>query len=252
MQNIKLILSIIFIYFSFNSYSQELIGTIKEVNGNTLPFVSIWCKDHSKGVSSNENGEYKLNLSPGKHHLKFRMIGYKTIQDEILIQENQIIKKDIILNQFDYNLKNVEIIALNEDPAIWIMKKAIALAPFHLNMIESYEFSHYLKFRLIVDTVKGVFSKTYYKGLELDTIRKGRLPGNIISLMETVENVKFSKPNNYKREIIGAKNSNTGFFRFDSTNHLFALDLNIYQEKIGNVFSPLHPNAFNLYNFEYE
>lgn len=237
---------------SFTSYSQEIVGTVKDINGNSLPFVSIWCKDHSRGVSANENGDYKLNTKSGIHHLEFRMIGFQTVYEKVRLDENQIFKKDIVLNPIEYNLDNVEIKAFKEDPAIWIMKKAVAMAPFHLNSIESYDFTHYLKFKLIVDTVKGVLSKSYYKELQEDTIRKGKLPGNILFLSETVEKVNFSKPNNFKREIIGAKNSNTGFFRFDSTNHLLALDLNIYREKIANVFSPLHPNAFNLYNFEYE
>jgi hypothetical protein len=59
--------------------SQTVTGTIKDKDGIVLPGVSILLKGTSFGTTTDGNGKYSINASPGST-LIASFIGYKTVE----------------------------------------------------------------------------------------------------------------------------------------------------------------------------
>ncbi len=62
-------------------YSQQfkVSGIVRDANSReALPYANISVKDDAKGVSTNADGEYEINLPKGNYQLLVSYIGYKT------------------------------------------------------------------------------------------------------------------------------------------------------------------------------
>ncbi len=123
---------------------QGIRGTIKNTNGEPLPFASIYIADLKDGASSNIKGAYEIKLPPGKHQVLVQYIGYEPVHLEIEIQ-NDWINKDFTLTENAFVLKEVQVQSRAEDPAYTIMRKAIAKRKYHLLQYDSYQVRVYMK-----------------------------------------------------------------------------------------------------------
>ena len=72
----------------FSAYSQKVKGIITDVEGNPLPYASVFVKNTGKGTNANSEGKYSLKLAPGKYTLACQYVGYK--KEEISISINII------------------------------------------------------------------------------------------------------------------------------------------------------------------
>ena len=69
--------------FSLNSYSQ-VTGKVSDPTGEPLPYVNIYIEGSFSGTTSNENGDYELEVSEdGSYTVVFQSLGYKTQKKEI-------------------------------------------------------------------------------------------------------------------------------------------------------------------------
>ena len=60
--------------------SAQIRGTVSDDQG-TLPAVSIFVENTYNGTSSNEQGNYELNLkNSGSYTIIFQYLGYKTVK----------------------------------------------------------------------------------------------------------------------------------------------------------------------------
>src|SRR6185503_9465603 len=107
--------------------AQGIKGKVTDLQGEPLPFASIILLGTGQGIASNIEGDYALNISPGKHRLRFQYLGYRTLDTTIVVGSSMMI----------YNARlPLEIVALpeamvsgkGEDPAYTIMRRAIAKA----------------------------------------------------------------------------------------------------------------------------
>jgi hypothetical protein len=87
------------ILFHFVCFAQEkftVSGKIKDAStGEMLIGATILDKNTQEGLTSNEYGFYSIRLSKEKHTLIFRLIGYKTIEKEIDVQNNMTLNIEL-------------------------------------------------------------------------------------------------------------------------------------------------------------
>lgn len=74
----KKLFLLIFLFFPFLFFAQ-IKGTITDLKGIPLQFVSIYKENTYNRTYSNEQGNYELNIKKtGKHSIAFQYLGFKT------------------------------------------------------------------------------------------------------------------------------------------------------------------------------
>ena len=66
------------------------ISGIVTSNSIPVPYASIYMKNSSVGTTADENGNYKLYVSPGTVVLVVRSQGYRTLEKEVDLKDNEI------------------------------------------------------------------------------------------------------------------------------------------------------------------
>ena len=94
---------ILFFLAPFTIFSNHISGVISNINGEPLPFASIYIKNSTYGVSSNAFGEYFIELEPGSYTMVFSYIGYQNLEKEVTLQISPL-KLNIVLSENDQNL----------------------------------------------------------------------------------------------------------------------------------------------------
>lgn len=82
-------------------------GEVKDEKNNPVPQVLITIEGTSIGTYSNNNGEYSLELLPGKYKIILSSIGYKTLDTETTIQTHK--KQNFILEEDAVDIKEVTV-----------------------------------------------------------------------------------------------------------------------------------------------
>ena len=57
--------------------SAQTKGVVVDESGKPIPYVNIWVENENIGTTSEENGEFSINVSDNKY-LIFSAIGYET------------------------------------------------------------------------------------------------------------------------------------------------------------------------------
>jgi hypothetical protein len=63
------------LFFSINSSSQSIHGSVFNGQGNLLPFASVFIKGSTQGVTANSEGRFHLNLQAGTYALVCQHVG---------------------------------------------------------------------------------------------------------------------------------------------------------------------------------
>jgi hypothetical protein len=118
------------VWFNSNAQVYVLKGQLKNhANGKPVPYASIWIKDSSYGVASNDEGKFELPLSGEllKDSLNISSLGFKTYKEKI---ENLLNKDFLIINLTEtvYQLKEITI---KDVPTDTILLRAIQRIPDH-------------------------------------------------------------------------------------------------------------------------
>ena len=78
----------LFLLFLTSISFAQIKGTIKDKEGNPLPFVNIYIENTYIGTTSNELGKYELNTTEkGNVHLIFQYLGFKTQKHILAISQ---------------------------------------------------------------------------------------------------------------------------------------------------------------------
>lgn len=111
-------LSTIFLTVSFflttGLFSQSVLkGSVKDAKTNEmLPGVTISVKNSTIGAISDEDGNYELKLSPGKHTIVASFISYKSIEiTDVEVGRGKIVTLDIPMAEATQNLEDVIVVA---------------------------------------------------------------------------------------------------------------------------------------------
>jgi hypothetical protein len=241
---------LLFALVVFSSFAiAQIKGKVTDSKGNALPYASVTIEKTYNGTSTNENGEYELNVKKtGTYTLVFKILGYKT---QTVTKEINAFPVVINATLFDeeYSIEEV-VVKSGENPANGIIRNAIANRKKNTDKTDKFEADFYSRgiFR-----VKDIPKK--FMGVEIGDM-KGNIDSTgagIIYQSETVSKIKFEKPNNLKEEIIASKmaGNDNGF----SFNTAIGTNYDFYQNTINfniPMISPIASNAFTYYKYKIE
>lgn len=231
-------ISLTSVFLSHSSLAQGIRGTVKSVDGEPLAFASVYIRNLGDGVPTNEVGDYEYKLPKGVYDVLVQYLGYKS-QLETIIVTDQWIDKDFVLEPQVYTLGEVEVRAGAEDPALTIMRKAIAKAKYHRLQIQKYSMTVYLK---------GTGKLTDAPFFLQKTIEKEGFKLNEAYTSESVSRITFTQPNKVEEKVISIRTNGDN----QSTSPAPYIQTTFYQEKVNGIISPLSRSAFQYYKFKYE
>ncbi|RWU08292.1 DUF5686 and carboxypeptidase regulatory-like domain-containing protein [Pedobacter chitinilyticus] len=250
--NKKLLLLISFVTLSLGALAQqfEVKGKITDSDGQPIPFVSVFIKGTTKGVSANAEGAYSINVDRGLVTLTFTIVGFKPATQSIDVFSNTTLNQTLQTEQFTLN--SVVIKANGEDPAYRIVRNAIKNRKAYLEEVFAYSSDVYIKgMQKLVGAPKKFFGRDIQKTLNLDTNRNG-----ILYLSESQSKFSYMKPDRIKEEMISSKISgrNNAF----SFNKASDMRINFYEnlllENSGlsarSFVSPIADNAMFYYKYK--
>lgn len=213
-------------------------GVISDEASQPLAYATIFVKQAGTGTTANADGFYEITLPPGQYQLVFQHLGRKSEVRVVHISEGYT-ELNVSLVPQEIMLQSVTIDAADEDPAYSIMRKAIAKANYHRNVLDSYSARVY---------IKGAGKLIDYpwlakKALEKEGVEKGR-----VYISESVSEIKYTRPNKFEEKVISirsdGKDNNTS-----PNGYIFG---SFYEPEVAGTVSPLSPKAFTYYRFEYQ
>lgn len=229
-----------------------LSGTITDQAGNELPFTNVYVKGTSTGTTSNEKGEFQLNVAnPVGETLVFQSLGFK--KKEVPIEmKTRIQNLSIAMESEVLQIKTFVKTANAKDPAYAVMQKAIEFRKRNLENVKTYNADIYLKSNVRLNEIPKKKPAFIPKDQMPDSTDLG-----LIYLSESVARYHFSFPDKVKEEMTASKVSgvSSGFSwnRVDDVLYNFynnLVDMNYYSDR--GFVSPVSENAMFYYQYEME
>ncbi len=244
----RFIFIIFFLLQSYCSIAVTISGTIQDDKGNAIAFASILVKKTTIGVTTNERGEFKLNLPEGSYVLSCQHVGYSTEEQRIDVGSESL-SISFTLKKLSYNLEEV-VIKKSEDPAYNIIRNAIKKRTYYRQQLSSFECEVYLKGHLKLRNHPNRFLGQKIDFEDGDTSKK-----KMIFLSESLAHFSFEQPNKFKVEVLSTRVSGQADgLGLSTPTYISFYDNNI---KIGEglnprgFVSPIASNALSFYKYHY-
>ncbi|MCC8427271.1 DUF5686 and carboxypeptidase regulatory-like domain-containing protein [Mucilaginibacter sp. UR6-11] len=254
MKNFLLTIMLLTGGFVFNASAQQftLSGRITDSKNVPISYVSVYIRNSTYGTTTNEDGIYKFNLSPGSYDVIYRYVGYKERIEHINITDRDV-RNSIQLEDEIFQLKTVQINnQVNRDTAAEaIMRKVIGKREYYLKEIKSYSCAIYVKgVQRLTKAPKNLLKGGVAKVLDLDSLGRG-----ILYQSESISSFDYERPNKVKEVTISSRMA--GITPTFSYNKASDLQANFYN----NIFtvdglsshgfvSPVAENAFSYYRYK--
>jgi hypothetical protein len=243
-------ITMLFFLFVSSTFVAQVKGKITDTKKNPLSLVSVYLSKTVTGTTSNDNGEYALELrKKGKYTIVFQFLGFKTLKKEVDITSFPF-ELNVELEEESVALSEI-LISTKDNPANRIIRNVIANKEKNTDKFANYTAQFYSRgLYRIKDAPKKFLGQTLGDfGGGLDSTRSG-----IVYLSETMSEIKFQKkPKNFKENIIASKVS--GQDNGISFNRAEDANINFYENSVefGNdLISPISTNAFSYYKFKLE
>jgi hypothetical protein len=226
----------------------QINGKVTNTAGDPLPFVNIYFEATANGTTTNENGEYSLELGEtGNFIVVFKYLGHETKKETISVTELPF-ELNVILAEQTLNLDEITVKA-EENPANRVIRNAIANREKYKEQLSSFTANFYSKGLIrIKDAPERILGQDLGDfGGGLDSTRSG-----IIYLSETLSEIAKNK-REFKERILASKVSgdDNGF----SFNNASDVNFSFYGNTVtfGNeLISPIADNAFSYYRYRLE
>ncbi|WP_088324211.1 DUF5686 and carboxypeptidase regulatory-like domain-containing protein [Polaribacter tangerinus] len=229
-------------------FNAQVQGTVTDIKGEPLPFVSVYLNNTITGTTTNDNGDYILKLQKaGKYTVVFQFLGYTTLKKEIVITKFPF-NLDAVLKEENVQLNEITI-STKDNPANRIIRNTIANKDINTNKYANYTAKFYSRgLTRIKDAPEKFFGQsTGDFGGGLDSTRSG-----IIYLSETFSEISYQKkPKRFKERIVASKvsgqDNGVSFNRAEDSN------IDLYQNTIAvfnDIISPISINAFSYYKYK--
>ncbi|MBF4506981.1 carboxypeptidase-like regulatory domain-containing protein [Flavobacterium sp. JLP] len=240
-----------FLFFSISNFAQ-IKGTITDEKGNPLPFVSVLEENTYSSTTSNEQGNYQLNVKEvGKNKIIFQYLGFKT-QKIVVSRDSKSVTLDVVMLEESFALNEVVIDPKN-NPANAIIRSAIANKKENSDKTARYTADFYSKGMFKVkDLPKKILGQKVDLGEDMSSNLDSTGTG-ILYLSETISKITFEKPNKLKEKIIASKISGNNKGYSYNTASLSTYDF--YDNTLDfdiKLISPIADNAFNYYKYKLE
>lgn len=224
-----------FLFFFQQGNAQGIRGRVTNLQGEAIPFATIYVPDLSTGTTSNSDGNYELKLPDGKRKVLFQCLGYQTQTVEPVIGQS-FQEINIRLETQEYEIPEVKVMASGEDPAYYIMRRAIAMAPYYQKQVSKYSCKVYLK-------GSGTFEKIPF--LLEKQMKKEGLKENQPFVMETISQIDFELPDRLNQKVLAMRSSG----KQNNTSPMGMITNNLYDAEKYGIVSPVGKNALKVYNF---
>ncbi|HEX7586005.1 MAG TPA: DUF5686 family protein, partial [Prolixibacteraceae bacterium] len=231
----NLLISLFCFFFIHSGSAQGIRGRITNAQDQSVPFANIYIPQLSTGTTSNIDGNYELKLPQGNYKVLFQYLGYQTQNIELTIKST-FQEINIRLIPQSYQIPEIKVMASGEDPAYYIMRRAIAMAPYYRKQVSKYSCKVYLK-------GSGVFEKIPF--LIEKQMKKGGLKENQPFVMETVSKIDFELPDQLKQQVLAMRSSG----KENNTSPMGMITNNLYDAEKYGVVSPVGKNALKVYRF---
>ena len=179
---------ILFLCFAF-AMNAQIKGTVADKEGAPLSSVSVYLNKTFTGTTTNDNGDYLLDIKkPGKYAVVFQIIGFTTLKKEVNITSFPF-ELDIVLEEENVQLKEI-VISTKDNPANRIIRNVIANKDKNTDKYSNYTAKFYSRgLYKIKDAPEKFLGQTMGDfGGGLDSTRSG-----IVYLSETVSEINFQK-----------------------------------------------------------
>lgn len=215
--------------------AQGIRGRITGERGEAVAFATVYVPHLSTGTTSNIDGNYELKLPEGKHTVLFQYLGYQTQTAELVLGKS-FQEFNVSLMTQNYRIPEIKILASGEDPAYYVMRRAIALAPYYQKQVSKYSCKVYLK-------GSGVFEKIPFL-LKKQMKREG-MKENQPFVMETVSKIDFELPDVLKQQVLAMRSSG----KQNNTSPMGMITNSLYDAEKYGIVSPVGKNALKVYRF---
>lgn len=149
----------------------ELRGTVRDaVTREPLPSANVRVAGSTRGTIANINGRFVLSLDPGSYRVVVSSIGYRP--DTLGFVLNESLVRDVMLQPSEILLP--EIVVTSEDPAIEIIRRAIANKKRWADRLSTYEIEAFTRQTILRDTAIAAINESYTQGYwqKGDTLRE--------------------------------------------------------------------------------
>ena len=237
-----IVLAILFPWMASNA--QVLHGRVTDEAGLPMPGASVYVTGLRQGTTSNQDGFYEIALPPGTFTITWQFLGYTPVIRNIAVGESDILA-DITLSEQLFEIPAVRVSSSGKDPAYYIMRKAIGMAPFHLNEVKMYKAEVYIKGGGKIDKIPKMLKRQMKVEANETPIVEGQY-----YFMESVNVITFTAPDKYIHQVISSRSNIPA--SESETSPMDYLEASFYQPVIAEIaISPLSPEAFSHYSFEF-
>jgi hypothetical protein len=150
---------------------RTLTGTVRDaITGEPLAAANVRVIGTSRGTITNAVGEYSISLVAGEYRFLFTMLGYAP--DTVSLRLDADLRHDERMRPSDIVLP--EILVTSEDPAMGIIRRAIANKQRWIDRLRSYEMQAFTRQTIYRDTAVAAINESYTKGYwqRGDTLRE--------------------------------------------------------------------------------
>ena len=239
-------LLLLFLFLS-TTISAQIVGKVTNSEGQPLPYVNIYLQNSYVGTTTNDDGNYSLNVSEKiEYKVTFQFLGYKTFTKTVTPTSFPFIL-NTSLEEESTSLDEV-VVNTSEDPAYRIIRATIAQRKENLDRLSEYTADFYSRgLWKVKDVPKKIMGQEVgdFDGM-LDSTRTG-----IIYLSETISEIAYQKPDKFTEKIIASKVSgNDNGFSFNSAQ---SANISFYENTIelnAALVSPIANNAMSYYNYK--
>lgn len=139
-------------------------------SGEPLIAANIRLSGTSKGTITNSNGEFRLRLEPLQHVFIFSSLGFQPETLTIVVSTDTIVHARLKQSP----IQVPEVVILAEDPALEIIRKAIANKRLWMDKLQTYKFDAFTRQVLRRDTAIASITESYSTGYMVshDTLRE--------------------------------------------------------------------------------
>jgi|GEM_PF-487284 len=223
--------------------AQTLKGVIVSTTGDTVSGATIFIQSIGLGVVADSDGAFSINIAKGRYSCEFRSMGYQTVVKDIEVGDEDTFI-EIILPFAAYMLPEVRVGKDKEDPAYYIIRRTIAMAPYYKSYIAHYSYEAHQKGTYKVDKIALIGNK------DVNGISIKELLGKTF-IVESIADVSFSTPNNYTLHV-KAYNSSVPVGSGFNIDNFSIKDESIYNDNIYGCTSPISADALKYYRYSYE
>jgi len=221
--------------------AQGIKGKVVDEEGEPLPFASIGVQGSSTGTTANVEGQYQLTLSPGSYHIVVVYLGYSQLDTTIVVSSG-FKNFTAVMTPESIALPEAVVSGDNEDPAYTIMRRAIAKAKYHSMQIDEYNAMVYMKGSGRILKTPWILRKKINKALAEEGI-----DSTTAFTQESVSKLHYTRPDQYRDTVISVRTIGND----NNTSPMEFVYSSFYEPQVVNGISPLAPDAFNHYRFEY-